>query len=96
MEYGEIVDIPFPPVDPRGDESYIDGLAGQCVRQILQYHPYAVLCQGEFCLAYQVITRLREEGIQVLAACSERIVKEEGQKKEIVFVFEQFRKYGGQ
>lgn len=94
MEYGEIIDIPFPSVSPQGDESYIDRLAGQYVKQILSLYPCAVLCQGEFCLAYQVITKLREKGIKVLAACSERIVKEAGQRKEVIFVFGQFREYG--
>lgn len=95
MEYGEIIDVPFPTVDPQGDEDYIDGLAERYLRRILQLHPYAVLCQGEFCLAYRVITRLHESGVIVLAACSERIVKEVGQKKEVMFVFSQFRRYCG-
>ncbi len=94
LEYGEIIDLPFPNVSPQGDEQYIDRMAGECVSQILQFHPAAVLCQGEFCLAYQVICRLREKGIQVVAACSERIAREVGQKKETVFAFVQFRGYG--
>ena len=32
-------------------------------------------------------------GIAVLAACSERIVTERGNKKEVTFQFERFRKY---
>ena len=28
-EYGEILDIPFPEVDPHGDERYLDNLASQ-------------------------------------------------------------------
>lgn len=64
------------------------------MKQILALYPRAVLCQGEFCLAYQVITKLRKKGIKVLAACSERIVREAGQRKEVQFVFRQFREYG--
>ena len=93
LEYGEIIDIPFPSVSPQGDEQYIDGLAEQYFMQILALSPHAVLCQGESCLAYQVITKLREKGIKVFAACSERVVRETGQKKEVMFAFEQFREY---
>ncbi len=94
LKYGEIVDIPFPAVNPQGDENYIVALAEHYFRQIMELHPQAVLCQGEFCLAYQVISMLRKEETTVLAACSERVVKEIGQKKEVVFTFWQFRKYG--
>lgn len=91
--YGKICDVPFPAVDPQGDEVYICNLAETCTEQILRLHPAAVLCQGEFCLAYQVVSRLQKKGILVLAACSERMVRMQGQKKEVVFVFQKFRKY---
>lgn len=94
LKYGIIRDIPFPVVEPLGDEIYVKELAEIYVEKILRLHPSAVLCQGEFCLAYQVVERLREKGIPVLAACSERRVRENGQKKEVIFSFRQFRKYG--
>ncbi len=93
LEYGRIVEMSFPLVDPKGDEDYIANLAEECVQQILEHQPQAVLCQGEFCLAYHVICRLKEKGIKVLAACSERCVQEQGNKKEVVFRFVQFREY---
>lgn len=93
MVYGTIVDVPFPSVNPRGDEKYIAALAEECVMQIMQYQPQAVLCQGEFCLAYHVIGRLKEKGIKMLAACSERCVQEQGNKKEVFFQFVRFREY---
>lgn len=91
--YGTITDIPFPDVDASGDEAYIARLAEEYLGKILALHPAAVLCQGEFTLAYQVITRLKEKGITVLAACSTRNVKTEGNRKEAIFVFERFREY---
>lgn len=93
LKYGNIQDIPFPDVDPLGDHDYIDGLADSCIRHILKFRPGAVLCQGEFCLAYQVIKRLQARGVLVLAACSERIADEIGGKKISSFVFRQFRDY---
>lgn len=93
LKYGEIIDIKFPKVKASGSREYIEVLAEENVRQILEYSPAAVLCQGEFCLAYHVIRKLKEKGIVVLAACSERIVTESENKKEVTFVFEQFREY---
>lgn len=93
-KYGEIRDLPFPAVDPRGDENYVTELVEHYVEEILRLQPSAVLCQGEFCLVYQVVKRLQEKEILVLAACSERIIKIEKQRKEAVFVFRRFRRYG--
>lgn len=93
MKYGEIVDIEFPKVNPAGTKDYILKLAEESVRRILQLRPAAVLCQGEFCLAYHVVTGLKKEGVRVVAACSERIVKQNENIKEVTFVFQQFREY---
>lgn len=91
--YGRIVNLPFPEVDAEGDEEYIVKLAEEYVAKILQYRPEAVLCQGEFCLAYQVINRLKAQDIMVLAACSQRCVQECGNRKEVYFNFTRFRRY---
>lgn len=93
LEYGEIVDIKFPEVDENGDEDYVIELADECVKKIVAYQPAAVLCQGEFTLAYAVIKRLREHNITVLAGCTQRIVEETGTEKKSVFVFSRYRKY---
>lgn len=93
LKYGKIVDIEFPKVAASGSRDYILDLAKKYVEKILELHPAAVLCQGEFCLAYHVISRLKEKEILVLAACSERMVVEDGNKKEVLFAFEQFREY---
>ena len=91
--YGRIVDVPFPDVDAAADEEYIITLANTYVAKIMEYQPHAVLCQGEFCLAYQVISKLKALDVPVLAACSERCVREIGNKKEVVFDFVRFRRY---
>lgn len=93
LKYGEIIDIAFPEVEAAGDKDYVIQLAEKSAAQIVQLHPAAVLCQGEFCLTYHVILKLKEKGIKVLTACSKRIVKENGNKKEVIFEFEQFREY---
>ncbi len=93
LKYGKITDIAFPAVNPEGDESYIEKLTETCMEKIMSLHPGAVLCQGEFCLSYRIVRRLCEKGIPVLSACSMRIVKEEGRKKEVTFEFRRFRRY---
>ena len=92
-EFGTIIDLPFPAVDEFGDEAYIEQMAGEYVEKILEHEPVAVLCQGEFCLAYAVISKLKEKGITVLAACSKRIVEENKEEKKSIFVFQRFRRY---
>ena len=92
-KYGKIHDIPFPQVDPMSTEQEIQQLGEQCYKEIMKYHPIAVLCQGEFTLAVYVINRLRQKNIKVLAACTKRIAVMEGNKKQSVFVFEKFREY---
>ena len=92
-QYGTIVDVPFPAVPAEQDENYIEQLGEELVQRVLQYAPRAVLCQGEFTLAYTVIRKLKKRGVRVLAACSERNVVTHGNTKQVVFQFERFREY---
>ena len=97
-EYGEIEDYPFPRVPAQDDEDMVERLAEKCAREIIEKQPAAVLCQGEYTLAFAVAFLLRKKGIKVLAACSERCVaetQEEGAvKKESLFRFVRFREIG--
>lgn len=92
-QYGAIVDVPFPAVPAGEDEAYIRKLSDELVQKVMQYQPGAVLCQGEFTLAYSVIRTLKARGVCVLAACSERNVVTHGNTKQVVFRFERFREY---
>ena len=92
-QYGRILDLPFPAVEADGDEAYIQELAEHYMDSIEALEPDAVLCQGEFCLTYQIVSSLKEKGILVLAACSERCVEEKGDRKEVKFRFQRFRSY---
>ncbi|MFC4803847.1 hypothetical protein [Filifactor villosus] len=97
-QWGEIEDLAFPAVPAHADETEVEDLACRQVERILEKNPTAVLCQGEFTLTYAVVKKLKEKGITVVSACSERNTKEvyvEGiSKKEIVFEFVRFREYG--
>ena len=68
-------------------------LVYKMIERIMSYHPKAVLCQGEFTLAYYIISALMRNGIIVLAACSNRNVKEDENKKIVGFNFVRFRSY---
>lgn len=93
LAYGEIIDMPFPEVKAEADEDEIAEMAADCVHKILELDPCSVLCQGEFCLTFQVVKMLKEQGITVLAACSRREVRVYGNKKEVTFRFVRFRRY---
>lgn len=93
LEYGEIIDVPFPSVDPDLGERDIDSLSDKYVREITEYDPVAVMCQGEFTLCFSVTQKLQALGIKVLSACSKRDVIEKDGKRISVFRFVKFREY---
>ena len=74
-------------------EDDIRRLCDATVKKVMGYSPEAVLCQGEFTLAFQIINTLLEQDVTVVAACSERVVKENGNRKESYFYFKKFRKF---
>ena len=97
-EYGDIVDIPFPNVDPHYGTVEVYELAKEEFNKIMEYDPRAVLCQGEFVYVCKMAELLKKAGVKVLAACSERVVTEtvdENGKdiKTSVFTFVRFREF---
>lgn len=97
-EFGRVVDEPFPTVPADMGEAGISRLADEATARILAQRPAAVLCQGEFTLAFAVTERLKEKGVTVLAASSDRGLEMEeeanaGTRKVTVFRFTRFRKY---
>lgn len=96
-QYGEVVDLAFPAVASEASTEQVHEQADCYVAQILQMKPDCVLCQGEFCLSYCVIDRLKKAGVKVVAACSNRetqeITEDGATRKVSYFVFRQFREY---
>lgn len=98
MQYGVIVDIKFPMVNPNASEYEITVIGDEYVKKIMELSPVIVMCQGEFTLTYYVINKLHENGIECVSACSERVSEERRGKngeltKVSVFRFAGFRKY---
>lgn len=96
--YGEIVDFPFPLIDPSASEEEVIKLVQSNLEKILAAKPAAVLCQGEFNYTFAMVERLKNFGIMVMAATSERTTHEEtlpdGTARQIsTFHFVRFRKY---
>ena len=95
--YGEVVDIPFPLIDPALPSGEIGQLVQEYAGRIISLNPQAVLCQGEFVYCHALVERLLAVGITVLVATSERLVSESyeaGINEKIVnFQFVQFREY---
>jgi hypothetical protein len=98
--YGDVVDIPFPNIEPAATETDIANLGNDYIQKILEMSPSAVMCQGEFTFSYYVISGLLRNNINVLSACSKRIVQEmhdgtDTVKKVSQFKFVGFRRYIG-
>lgn len=98
---GEVIDIQFPTVDPAANEKDIAMQAIDLVNYIyvdLALEPAVAMIQGEMTLTYALVGILRENGVKVVAACSDRCVtevaKEDGTtEKKAIFKFVQFREY---
>lgn len=100
--YGEIIDFPFPYVDPDGDENYILGLAEEYVEKLtsLMEAPCisVVHIMGELTLTHHVVGRLKWMGVKCVASTTERkVVELEDEDGEVVkiaiFKFRKFREY---
>lgn len=95
--FGEIVDLPFPSVNPDGSEAYVNDLADDYEEKILSIangRSFSLHIMGELTLTFALLKRMTNLGVECVASTSERIVKEfENNKKEVTFSFVKFRKY---
>lgn len=101
-QYGEIIDIQFPNVEPLATEQQMISLATGYVEEIIQHigaeENSIVMCQGEFTLTFMVVCALLSRDINVVSAVSERQVIQEVTEggiteKKVIFEFKGFRKY---
>lgn len=98
-EYGEIVDLPFPEIDPTWNQFKIFELCNEYFSTLKEiqtaYNSNVVVhLMGEYCFCYNLVNLLKEEGVEVVVSTSERKSKiNEDGSKTIQFDFVQFRKY---
>ena len=100
QKYGNIIDIPFPAVNPAATKKDVQKLAEKSVQDILAADPSTVMVQGEATLVYAVVQRLQSKGVPCVAACTRRRTEEElqqlsaaGLTREGMFAFMGFREY---
>ncbi len=94
--YGEIIDIPFPDIAPDDCSEGIEALVEEYVNKILdrpEFPGVIVHVMGEMTFTYQLVSRLKDLGVECVASTTERVVTEEGGKKISEFRFVQFREY---
>ena len=97
-KYGGVIDYPFPEIDPNLNEAQVQELAAETAEKIASLKPQAVLCQGEMSFGFRVTELLKEKGITVLCATSERVTEvstdSEGRTiKKSSFEFIRFRRF---
>lgn len=96
--WGDILDIPFPQVDPAWTTEELFSVAKATVSHVLTMSPDAILCQGETGMTFALVQLFQLAKIPVYTATSARDVEETrledgGTRKHSVFRFVQFRVY---
>jgi hypothetical protein len=98
-EYGEIIDVPFPAIDPSLGSDGVDQLVNDYLRQIIvkfesvNENNRFVHINGEYTFTFKLVKALKYEGICCVAATTKRNVIENGDEKIVKFEFVQFREY---
>ena len=98
QQFGQIVDIQFPQVDPFANEDVIAAMADEYCQQVLEtacgQSTVAVHLMGEMTLTFALLQRLLPQGIQCVASTTKReTVEYPDGRKESSFKFVKFRKY---
>ena len=96
--YGEVLDIPFPQIDPKWTTQDLRKLTEEYCEKIKSHGPECVMVAGEFTFAFMLVDKLLSDGIKVVCSCSRRMTvevkKDDGtNEKQSVFLFEGFREY---
>ena len=76
-KYGDIVDIAFPDIPVDISDPDLKALVEEYLNRVKTYDDPVVMLQGEFVFVYRLVNRLKEAGIRVVSACTERIVSED-------------------
>ena len=91
---GTVVDMPFPQVDPDGDEAYIENLADEYLQKVLAMDNISVVhIMGEMNFTFALVKKLKTHGIRCVASTTQRETVEKDGLKISKFKFIRFREY---
>ncbi|OJX88073.1 MAG: hypothetical protein BGP01_07245 [Paludibacter sp. 47-17] len=97
--FGEVIDIPFPEIEPEWDANQVEELAKIYLDKILAIAPEnqaepVVHLMGEYIFCFKLATMLKTNDIKVLVSTSRRqsVINNDG-TKTIKFSFTRFREY---
>ena len=95
--YGEVVDMPFPVIDPGATTEEIHRLAEEYAEKITSSYPdrdLTVHLMGEMTFTFRLVTLLLARGVRCVASTTQRKTIELADgKKESIFEFKEFREY---
>lgn len=96
-DYGEIIDLSFPAVNPDASHEEIKDLAVDYVGRIISISKnqnVTVHIMGEMTFCFMVVLSLKERGVECIASTSNRNTEVISDSKKITdFQFVRFRKY---
>ncbi len=97
-QFGEVADLPFPVVDPAGDEKYIQALVDDYILKIQlltkNSSNVTVHIMGEMTFTFAMVASLQKIGIKCVASTTTRVAVEDDGVKTSEFQFVKFREYG--
>lgn len=99
--YAEILDIPFPAIDPGWSEMKIAQLASEYSRLCLgklnakpcTHSHSAAHIMGELTFCFAVVSLLQKKGVRCVASTTVRIANQNGKVRISEFSFVRFREY---
>jgi hypothetical protein len=92
-QYGQIIDLAFPQIDPESSDEEIEILVAKYLHKTVSLHPKAVHIMGELVFTFKLVNRLKSVGIVCVASTTYRNTIEKNGTKTSVFEFVQFRDY---
>lgn len=97
QQFGNIVDLPFPQIEPQATKDDIHRMAQDYLNRVHQKGApdiTAIHIMGEMTLTYQLVGMLKDAGYRCYASTTVReVYEQEPGKKTVIFQFVKFREY---
>jgi len=100
-EFGEVIDLPFPDINPEAKPAGIKAAAEKYTEKIIRLSekyndtnkPFAVHLMGEMTFSFALVSMLLKKDIRCVASTTERITEQKDTRKISEFRFVRFRDY---